>query len=162
MKVEELAEDFRRQFDRMETNIDNLAQRIKYLEKLFEKYHVLELKTKREGGRTQTPNQEDETMKVIKYTTSVSGGVLEWTHGMEQVITEYWIPKHNLCVNLCGGNPNVFESDAPRNPIEQEEVEVEQHLIDHVLRYWEARKAIHKEIEELYLKPALTTKKVRT
>ncbi len=87
-------------------------------------------------------------MKIIKYEVEVSGGVLEWTHGIKTTITEYWIPEHKICFNLYGG-PNVFESDEPRNLDKNTEIEVEEHLVDYVLTYWEARKQIQKDIEEL-------------
>ena len=38
-------------------------------------------------------------MRAIKYKIEVSGGILEWTHGMTQVIEEIFIPERNLYFN---------------------------------------------------------------
>ena len=80
--------------------------------------------------------------KAIKYNTKIYDGILAYSHGIGSTITEFFLPDYNLAVNQHYGLPNVIEVDAPRTPINQIEVEVEQSLVNLCLSFQESKKAL--------------------
>ncbi len=77
---------------------------------------------------------------VIKYQTRISNSAFEGLRGFSHLITEVWIPKHKLIVNMGDGKLNVFEEDAPRTPINQEEITVTESFIRIMKEFYDKRK----------------------
>jgi len=84
-------------------------------------------------------------MKAIKYKTTVHRSVLEAIHagygGHE--ITEIFIPEVGICFNIFDNILNVFESDGPRELVE-ERIEIDDELAEELVMYLQQKESLKK------------------
>lgn len=103
-------------------------------------------------------------MKAQKYTVMISGGWLEYNHGMSYPITEIYIPKLKVCINVGDGNFNIIVNQSkPRNPVDNsiEEIEISDDIIDLILGDVYKKSQYEKSHNELAKKIKLLFKELK-
>lgn len=87
-------------------------------------------------------------MKAIKYTVLISGGWLEYSHGMQYPIQEIFIPELGVCVNIGDGNLNIISDQIkPRTPVKNTEKEIKlPALMSNLIMQELENKRFHQEI----------------
>ena len=89
-------------------------------------------------------------MKIKKYKIRIQTSVMDMLHGDPGYdITEYYIPRHDLCFNVCEGKLHIIDDSKHlrfKRATDIEEVEVGDNLIKKIVKYF----AIEKEMLERF------------
>lgn len=86
-------------------------------------------------------------MKGIKYNVEISEGFMAWSHGISQMIEEYYIPEYGIVFNLHSPGLNAFREEEPRDNLNVEDVEIMDTFAELLKRYVETKEEILKEVE---------------
>ena len=101
----------------------------------------------------------EQTITIQKYKTRIWNSVLEQLHGdTGRLITEFFIPKHNLCFNTDTGRLNVFYYDT-RRANEFEEVEMSENQVNLVKDYYDLKTELY-DLVRMYQNNSLAGSKM--
>lgn len=88
-------------------------------------------------------------MRAVKYKVKVIRSVLEWSHGMDRIIEEIFIPEKEIIFNIADDDLHVFKSESERSNEGKEEIEVDDGLVKLLENYLKTKEECHRRVKRL-------------